>query len=101
MALFAPELDGLNETLIEQVAFGAILLAVHVCVAGKSVAVVTELTVSAAVPVFLTVIVCDELVVLTVCDPKLRVDGVKVIAGADSATPFPETLTLVDPPAAS
>ena len=49
---------------------------------------------------FLTVIVCEELVVLTVCDPKLRVDGVNVIAAADSITPFPETLTLVDPPAA-
>ncbi len=90
----------MNVTLIVQDPLGAILLAVHVCVAGKSVVVVTELTVSAAVPVFLTVVVCDELVVLTVCEPKLRVDGVNVIAGADSATPFPETLTLVAPPAA-
>lgn len=87
-------------TFTAQDPFGAILLAVQVCVAGKSVVVVIELTVSGAVPVFLTVIVCEELVVLTVCDPKLKLDGVNVIAGADSATPFPETLTLVDPPAA-
>jgi hypothetical protein len=99
-AVFWPALLGLNVTVTVQDPLGTILLAVQVCVAGKSVVVVTELTVSGAVPEFLTVIVCGELVVLTVCDPKLKVDGVNAIAGADSAVPVPERLTLADPPAA-
>jgi hypothetical protein len=68
VALFPPELDGLKEILIEQVALGAILAAVQVCEPGNCVVsvLVTELTISEAVPVFRTVIIWTVLVALIV-----------------------------------
>ena len=56
--------------------------------------------VNGAVPVFWTVDVWTPLLVPTCCDPKLRLDGVSVTAGA-GAVPVPVSATLCEPPAAS
>src|SRR5213593_2962406 len=85
LALRLPVAVGLNATVIVHVAFAA-------RVAGQSFACVkspgfapvrpTLVMVSEAVPVFLSVDVCDVLVEPTTCEAKARLAGVSVTAGA-------------------
>jgi len=56
--------------------------------------------VSGAVPVFFTVELWTALLVPTCCDPKLRLEGVSVTAGA-GAVPVPLSATLCGLPVAS
>jgi len=102
VALFPPELDGLKEILIEQVALGAILAAVQVCEPGNCVVsvLVTELTISEAVPVFRTVIIWTVLVALIVWEPKFILVGEIEITGlaTPTAMPVPTRLYVVGLP---
>jgi len=102
-ALRAPVAVGLNVTLIVQFAFAA-SDAGHAFVSAKSpgfapVSVTPEI-VSAAVPEFVSVIVCAALVVFNACDANVKVAGENPTAGAFAAAPVPVSGTSCGLPAA-
>ena len=88
---------GLNVTVIVQDAFTATAAAVQLLVCEKSPLAVIELTVKLAVPVFVTVTVCGELLFPTNTPAKLTPTVDSVTAGA---TPVPLKATLCGLPAA-
>jgi hypothetical protein len=98
---FEPALVGLKAMLILQLASGAKLLVVHVCVPGNCAAsvLVIEVMVRFKVPVFRTVKTCAALVVLTAC-VKFKIVGVTDIPGAAIAAPLPVSDTVVGLPPA-
>ena len=72
-----PVAVGAKVTWIVQVAFTAMDAAVQVSVSVKSPVTVTCVTVSAALPVFVTVMVCGALAVATACVAKVSDGGVE------------------------
>jgi hypothetical protein len=82
-----PVAVGVNVTLIVQVAFAASCVPLHVLVCAKSpvVLIAWATNVSAALPVFFTVTICAELVVVTSWPVKVNVVGVTVATAAATA----------------
>jgi hypothetical protein len=106
LAVRLPAAVGAKETETVHVAFTAsidgLVGQLLVCVKSGAFVPVTEISVivSGPVPVFLTVDVCAALLVPTCCEPKVRLAGVSVTAGAGAA-PVPVSDTLCGLPAAS
>src|SRR5271154_1125232 len=72
---------GKKRTWTVQLALTAIVAPAQLSVSLKSPVVVTELTMSEAIPVFVTVRVCDALEVATACTPKLNEVGLRLMEG--------------------
>jgi hypothetical protein len=102
-AVRAPDAVGLNVTLIVQLALAA-SEAGHwlVCAKSPAFAPVTEMpvTVSAALPEFVSVTVCAGLVVFNACEPNVNEVGASVTTGALAAAPVPVSGTVCGLPVA-
>jgi hypothetical protein len=105
LAARLPDADGANLTVIEQVAFTASVegpmgqsLEVVKSPACAPVAAMLEI-VNGAVPVFFNVDDCGAPIVPTSCEPKTRLVGVSVTAGA-GVVPVPVSPTVCGLPAA-
>jgi hypothetical protein len=86
-----PVAVGVKVTEMAHVAPVATLLP-HVCVSAKSPDVLMDVMESAAVPEFVSVMVCATLVEPSVCEAKVRLVGESVTAGAATAGGVPVPL---------
>jgi hypothetical protein len=93
-----PEAVGVNVTEMVQFAPAATELA-QFCVSAKSPDALIEVMYSAAVPEFVSVIVCTTLVEVVICEAKVRVDGDNIIPGV-GAIPMPLKPTVWGEPVA-
>src|ERR1017187_1271156 len=103
-AVNAPAAAGLNSTETVQVAAAASDVPQVVADLRKDVAfvpvMVSDVSVKAAVPEFLTVTTCAAVVTPTVVDAKVRLVGVRVTAGPAAAVPVPVRATVCGDPVA-